>query len=400
VQATPAQFGVLRLFDGRRSIDQVVQASHSPDLETLGHIARLLDGGLLELTPEPAVSDDSLEGSTHALSFLPFAASLGVPASPRRQRRFASGVAALGATTLGAVLGLRFLAERAPPSPAAASSAPGAVTQTTGAARAGAPPVLVAARCEAATALIPGDAGTPAFCLGRREVTVSEYAGCVGAGSCTPPSKPDLAVSALTPELRRRSARALAALCNATNAERGEHPINCVTQPQARAYCAFRGGRLPTEAEWELALRGADGRQYPWGNAPPDSARLNACGAECESWYSEAGLGTSFEGLMYDGDDGYAATAPGGSFPRGTSGEGVDDLLGNVAEWTATRVDFFDADAERGALEGRAPASFVVRGGSFSSGADALAAPRFRMNLGADRASESVGFRCAFSSGS
>jgi formylglycine-generating enzyme required for sulfatase activity len=100
---------------------------------------------------------------------------------------------------------------------------------------------------------------------------------------------------------------------------------------------------------------------------------------------------------MYDGDDGYAATAPVGSFPRGASSEGIDDLLGNVAEWTASRVDFFDADAQRGVLEGRAPESFVVRGGSFWSGADALAPPRFRVLLGAARASEGVGFRCALS---
>ena len=82
--------------------------------------------------------------------------------------------------------------------------------------------------------------------------------------------------------------------------------------------------------------------------------------------------------------DYYAATAPGGSFPRGTSAEGIDDLLGNVAEWTATSGDSFDVG---GALEGRAPESFVVRGGSFSSGAAALAAPRSRTLLAAERAS-------------
>ena len=230
------------------------------------------------------------------------------------------------------------------------------------------------APCPVGMALVEGGPGGPAsLCVDLTEVTTAAYGACVHAGVCSP--------AVLDP----------AGACNLTHADRGAHPINCVTFRQASAYCAAAGGRLPTEDEWELAARGSDGRRFPWGDAPPGPTRLNACGLECKGWYADAQLSGAFDGVMYDGDDGFAGTAPVASFPAGATPDGIFDLLGNVAEWTATAVDFGAA-----APAPRAPHAYVVRGGSFSSGVDADSAPALRLYLDAEAHGRGVGFRCAF----
>lgn len=435
VQATPEEFAVLRLFDGIRSIDDVVRESSSGDLETLGSIVALMDMGLLERVRASRTSLREAIVTVHGIesSFLPTAASVGAaPASalPRPPRRWVWGIAGAGAATLGAALAVRFSehgralrgdatataaqpvlpAQPAQPRPPAhpvmprapSSASPGAVPSPEAAARP-ATPTAAFPLCPEGSVLIgraaaaPGapsaiGAGVAPFCMGRAEVTVGEYERCRERGACDPVSRDgEPPAAGLSADQRQRAKRVYDSQCNAGQAGRERHPVNCVTFRQASAYCAAAGGRLPTEDEWELAARGSDGRRFPWGDAAPGPTRLNACGLECKGWYADAQLSGAFDGVMYDGDDGFAGTAPVASFPAGATPDGIFDLLGNVAEWTATAVDFGAA-----APAPRAPHAYVVRGGSFSSGVDAESAPALRLYLDAEAHGRGVGFRCAF----
>ena len=99
-----------------------------------------------------------------------------------------------------------------------------------------------------------------------------------------------------------------------------------VTWNQADTYCRWTGARLPTEAEWEYSARGLNGGRYPWGDEI-DGSLLNYCDANCELHKRNS-----------DVDDGYARTAPVGSYPDGASWVGALDMAGNVWEWTAGLV--------------------------------------------------------------
>jgi formylglycine-generating enzyme required for sulfatase activity len=211
-----------------------------------------------------------------------------------------------------------------------------------------------------------------AYCLDRTEVTVEAYRRCVDGGGC---SEPDA-------EGRER--------CTWGVAGKEQHPVNCVDWTQAQAYCGWSGKRLPTEAEWELAARGTDGRTYPWGDEAPDAGRLNGCGAECGALPGRAG-----SPVMYEGDDGWAATAPVGSYPAGASPYGAQDLAGNEWEWVSDWYGEYAAGAVEDPTGPSRGEHRVYRGGGWINDDAGLVRAASR---GADRPAyrdSGIGFRCA-----
>jgi formylglycine-generating enzyme required for sulfatase activity len=155
----------------------------------------------------------------------------------------------------------------------------------------------------------------PAFKIDRGEVTRAQYARCVAARKC---AKPDQ-------DLDKDAAL----------------PVTNVNWFEARAYCRFAGGRLPSEAEWEKAARGSDGREFPWGNEL-DCSRAN--------WGNFEG-----EGPCAGKNPGHPV--PPGQYPNGASPNGVQDMAGNVWEWTA---DKYDDDLNRRVVRGGSCCSYFV----------------------------------------
>jgi formylglycine-generating enzyme required for sulfatase activity len=165
-------------------------------------------------------------------------------------------------------------------------------------------------------------------------------------------------------------------------------PRETVSWFDAVDHCESRGARLPTEAEWEYAARGPDWLMFPWGHGYGD-ALTNYCDSNCDrDWaYTEI-------------DDGYANTAPVGSFPDDASWVGAYDMNGNVGEWAA---DWYDEDYystlpdptvnPQGPNTGEFRA---MRGGSWAGLEDGLqGASAYRAGVDPDASDAANGFRCA-----
>jgi len=247
--------------------------------------------------------------------------------------------------------------------------------------------MYMGARDLAADARPPHEVMVTGFCLDRTEVTTHAYLGCVDKGECErPPEKVSF------PGVKPEQVKLYSTLCNASHPERGEHPINCVAWPMADTYCKKQGARLPTEAEWEFAARGASQRKYPWGDDAPGARYLNACGKECAKWFEGHAVK---QGTMYEEDDGFTGTAPVGSFPAGASASGVLDLAGNVWEWTADWYGAYTADTTTDPQGPPTGTQRVVRGGDFTGSQPDWARPAFRWKIDPESFDHAIGFRCA-----
>jgi serine/threonine-protein kinase len=194
-----------------------------------------------------------------------------------------------------------------------------------------------------------------AFWIDQTEVTNNQYSACVATRACTPPA----------------SASSSARTDYLTNPQFANYPVTQVSWFQAQVYCEWAGRRLPSEAEWEKAARGTDGRLYPWGN--------------------------SFERFGNFFHPGSGDTQPVGSYPQGAGPYGSFDMTGNVWEWVADwyQRDFYSTSPATNPTGPSAGQERILRGGGWSTNEYAFITTFNRFSRPPSHYGNSIGFRCA-----
>lgn len=211
-----------------------------------------------------------------------------------------------------------------------------------------------------------------AYSIERTEVSVAAYEACVTAGVCSEPGESDSTGDGDT------GAPQLAGCTYHEAGDFDDHPVNCVTHEQASNYCAWRGLRLPTEAEWEAAARGDDARLYPWGDTIPTCDLAN----------------------IYDPTTGtpcYGSTLPVDSFAEGASVFGALQMAGNVGEWVSDWFGDGSYYAESPDTDPQGPSDGpwkVTRGGEYDR-LERFARTSTRSAFDPNMPLVNTGFRCA-----
>lgn len=223
-------------------------------------------------------------------------------------------------------------------------------------------------------------------CIDKHEVTTAQFKACSDSGEC---KRGYLAND--WAGITANDRKAFDALCTLRDPEKfRDYPINCIDWERADIYCKARGGRLPTEAEWELAALGPEGSHYPWP-AEPNPKLMNGCGSECVAWGKANGLDLH---AMYQDTDHTPTLAKVGSFPAGASPLGALDLEGNVSEWVGDWYASYASDTQTDPVGPSDGSARVVRGASWETGYAALARLTARHGETPSTRSHAIGFRC------
>jgi eukaryotic-like serine/threonine-protein kinase len=183
------------------------------------------------------------------------------------------------------------------------------------------------------------------YWIDQTEVTNAMYATCVNAGVCSSPAKSNSA--------KRDDYYG--------NSQYAKYPVIFVNWDQAKTYCEWAGRQLPSEAQWEKAAKGTDGRTFPWGNEYPSGGDSNFADRNNSSDWANMAV-----------DDGYNDTAPVGSYPSGISPYGAMDMAGNVWEWVADYYKGYTSDSQNNPIGPVKGINRVLRGGSWGDDVSSL----------------------------